>query len=31
VKVLTERYIKQWYDKPTGDGCISKKCELEGQ
>jgi len=28
VKVLTEGYIKQWCDKPSGCGCVSKKCEL---
>ena len=25
---LHEDCIKQWYDKPSGYGCLSKKCEL---
>jgi len=25
---VPEGYIKEWYDKPIGDGCISKKCGL---
>jgi hypothetical protein len=28
---LSERYIKQWHYKPTGDGWLSKKCELGEQ
>ena len=25
---LSESCIKKWYDKPSGYGCHSKKCEL---
>jgi len=28
---LPAGYIKQWCDKPTGDGCLSKRCELGEQ
>ena len=28
---LTEHCIKQWNEKPTGDGCLSKKYELGKQ
>jgi len=28
---LSEGYIKQRYDKPTADGCLCKKCDLQQQ
>jgi len=28
---LPERCIKQWHGKPTGDGCLCKKCGLGEQ